>query len=71
MRFVLIVLVILLLLGIGGYLTVYRSHDRTGVNLETQKLKRDTERFVDKTKDEWEDFTKKEKHEPAPAPVHP
>jgi hypothetical protein len=78
MRAILIAAVILLLLAIGGYLTVIRNNDRTSINFETQKLEQDTKRFVDKTKHEWEETRQKgksmleERREPPPAnPANP
>jgi len=73
MRAVLIAAIILVLLAIGGYLTVFRDHDRTSINFETQKLEQDTKRFIDKTKLEWEHTKEKgkkvleERREPPPA----
>jgi len=73
MRAVLIAAIILVLLAIGGYLTVFRDNDRTSINFETQKLEQDTKRFVDKTKLEWDQTKEKgkkmleEQREPPPA----
>jgi len=75
MRVVLIAAIILLLLAVGGYLTVYRGNDRTSVNIETHKLEQDTKQFVDKTKHEWEEAKHQGKRmldEPhGPGPAHP
>ena len=46
MRAVLIAAIILVLLAIGGYLTVFRDHDRTSINFETQKLEQDTKHII-------------------------
>ena len=75
MRAVLIAAVILILLAIGGYLTVVRNNDRTSINFETQKLEQDTKRFVDKTKQEWDQTKEKGKRmleeRPEPPPANP
>ncbi len=51
MRVILILVVIVLLLVMAGWLTIGRNGNRTSINIETQKIERDTERAVDRGKE--------------------
>lgn len=50
MRAILILVVIVLLMAMAGWLTIARNGGRTSINIETQKIERDTERAVDRGK---------------------
>jgi hypothetical protein len=51
MRVILILVVIVLLMVMAGWLTFGRNGGRTSINIETQKIERDTERAVDRGKE--------------------
>jgi hypothetical protein len=51
MRAILILAVIALLMGLAGWMTINRDPGRTSINIETDKIERDTEKAVDNAED--------------------
>ena len=51
MRVILILVVVVLLMVMAGWLTIVRNGGRTSINIETQKIERDTERAVERGKE--------------------
>ena len=49
MRAIIILAVIILLMGLAGWLTLGRDPGRTTINIETDEIKRDTETAVENT----------------------
>jgi hypothetical protein len=47
MRAILILAVIALLMGLAGWMTINSDPGRTSINIETDKIERDTEKAVD------------------------
>jgi hypothetical protein len=58
MRAIIALVVIVLLMGLAGWITLGHSPDKTSINLETEEIERDTKNAVENAEDLLESGTR-------------